>query len=217
MNEQKQPSGKVTPITTNASALRFQTREETSVARLTGLKGDLAAWAVKYPQFRSELIRNPRAMVEKELGTRLPEGLEVRILEEDEDTLYLVIPHNPMASMMPAGELEAQTGITLLDLATWATGGELSLGARLIARAWQDQPFRRRLLDEPERALHQEGVAVPEGVELQVVEDSAGCLYVTLPAANDEFEALRCEIAEKDLETLAPAMVAGSPPMSFLC
>jgi Nitrile hydratase, alpha chain len=49
--------------------------------------------------FRQRLLADPRAAVEQELGTRLPEGVEVRTLEETADTVYLVLP-----SASPVGE-----------------------------------------------------------------------------------------------------------------
>ena len=42
--------------------------------------------------FRQRLLDDPRAAVEEELGTRLTEGVEVRVVEESADTIYLVLP-----------------------------------------------------------------------------------------------------------------------------
>jgi hypothetical protein len=57
---------------------------------------------------------------------------------------------------------------------------------RLVARAWEDEPFRRRLLAEPEAVLRQEGIDVPEGVEVRVLEeeaprDTGEAAYLRLP------------------------------------
>jgi hypothetical protein len=49
--------------------------------------------------FRQKLLDDPRGTVEQELGTSLPEGVEVRVVEESADTIYLVLP-----SASPAGE-----------------------------------------------------------------------------------------------------------------
>jgi hypothetical protein len=43
-------------------------------------------------EFRQGLLEDPRSAVEQELGTRLPEGVEVRVVEETADTIYLVVP-----------------------------------------------------------------------------------------------------------------------------
>jgi hypothetical protein len=42
--------------------------------------------------FRRRLMEDPKAAVEQELGTRLPEGVKVRVLEETADAIYLVLP-----------------------------------------------------------------------------------------------------------------------------
>jgi hypothetical protein len=42
--------------------------------------------------FRQRLLDDPKAAVEQELGTRLPESIEVRVVEESPQTIYLVLP-----------------------------------------------------------------------------------------------------------------------------
>ena len=49
--------------------------------------------------FRQRLLDDPKGTMEQELGGRLPEGVEVRAVEETADTIYLVIP-----SASPLGE-----------------------------------------------------------------------------------------------------------------
>jgi hypothetical protein len=49
--------------------------------------------------FRQKLLEDPRAALEEELGTRLPDEVEVRAVEETADTIYLVLP-----SDSPIGE-----------------------------------------------------------------------------------------------------------------
>ena len=43
-------------------------------------------------EFRQRLLDDPKAAVEQELGSRLPESIEVRVVEETADTVFLVIP-----------------------------------------------------------------------------------------------------------------------------
>ncbi len=43
-------------------------------------------------EFRQRLLEDPRAVVEQELGTQLPEGVEVRVVEESAQSIYLVLP-----------------------------------------------------------------------------------------------------------------------------
>jgi hypothetical protein len=42
--------------------------------------------------FRRRLLDDPKGTLEQELGDRLPEGVEVRAVQESADTIYLVLP-----------------------------------------------------------------------------------------------------------------------------
>jgi hypothetical protein len=46
--------------------------------------------------FRQQPLADPKAAVEQELGTRLPEEVRVVAVEETADTIYLVLPSTPM-------------------------------------------------------------------------------------------------------------------------
>ena len=45
--------------------------------------------------FRKELIADPKGLIEKETGMKLPETFNVKVLEEDAQSFYLVLP-NPV-------------------------------------------------------------------------------------------------------------------------
>ena len=53
--------------------------------------------SVEDESFRQRLIEDPKGVVEQELGTRLPEEVQVRAVEETQDTIYLVLPATPTA------------------------------------------------------------------------------------------------------------------------
>jgi hypothetical protein len=69
--------------------------------------------------FRSSLLSDPKGAIEQELGTSLPAGVQVQVVEETSNSLYLVLPQ---ASSSGAGgelsdsDLEAVAG-------GWGTGG----------------------------------------------------------------------------------------------
>jgi hypothetical protein len=48
--------------------------------------------SLKEDSFRHRLLDDPKGAIEQELGTRVPEGFEVRVVEETADTIYLVLP-----------------------------------------------------------------------------------------------------------------------------
>jgi hypothetical protein len=82
------------------------------------LEAKLAERAWKDEAFARELCRDPKAVLERELaalrpGARLPEGLEVTLLEESPTTLYLVLsPGPPVAATgeLSDEQLEAAAG-----------------------------------------------------------------------------------------------------------
>jgi hypothetical protein len=53
--------------------------------------------------FRQRLLENPKAAIEEEASIQLPEGIEIRSVEETPDTVYIVLPGRP--ADVRAGEL----------------------------------------------------------------------------------------------------------------
>ena len=43
---------------------------------------------------------------------------------------------------------------------------------KIIARCWEDEEFKKRLIADPAKILDAEGVSVPDGVSIRVVEDT---------------------------------------------
>jgi hypothetical protein len=56
--------------------------------------------------FRQRLLDDPKGTVEQELGTQLPEDVEVRVVEESQQSIYLVLPFR--SADLPPGELSDQ-------------------------------------------------------------------------------------------------------------
>jgi hypothetical protein len=56
------------------------------------------------------------------------------------------------------------------------------LSGPVVARAWRDADFKRRLLAEPAAALREAGIDVPEGLQVRVVENAPGLVHLILPA-----------------------------------
>jgi hypothetical protein len=55
-----------------------------------------------------------------------------------------------------------------------------SLG-RVIARTWTDEAFKKELLADPVRVLAANGVTVPAGTNVKILEDSNAINYLVLP------------------------------------
>jgi hypothetical protein len=54
--------------------------------------------------------------------------------------------------------------------------------ARVVAKAWLDPAFKKRLIANPTEVLKSEGIDVPAGVEIRVLEHAANVRYFELPA-----------------------------------
>ena len=52
----------------------------------------------------------------------------------------------------------------------------------IIAKCWEDEAFRKRLIADPGATLAAEGVLLPDGVSVAVVEDTASVRHLVLPA-----------------------------------
>jgi Nitrile hydratase, alpha chain len=60
------------------------------------LKARITVKAWRDAEYRRALLENPKEMVAKEMGiTELPEGLDVRIIEEPRHALYMILPTLP--------------------------------------------------------------------------------------------------------------------------
>lgn len=72
--------------------------------------------------------------------------------------------------------------------------------ARVIDRAQRDPGYRKRLVAEPAAAIEEElGVKVPEGVEINVVEETASALTLVLPMEGGDVQT--AELGERELES----------------
>lgn len=52
---------------------------------------------------------------------------------------------------------------------------------KIVAKAWADEDFKQRLLDDPTAVLKAAGVKISEGVDLKCVEDTDKIKWLVLP------------------------------------
>jgi hypothetical protein len=89
------------------------------------MKRRLIERSLRDDAFRQRLLEDPRGAVEQELGTRLPEEVEVRAVEETPETVYLVLPSASLAGRggeISDRELEAVAGGDPWDVQTYTDG-----------------------------------------------------------------------------------------------
>jgi hypothetical protein len=52
---------------------------------------------------------------------------------------------------------------------------------QIIAKAWADEGFKQRLLKGADTVLRDEGVDIPQGLEVRVVENTDKMFHIVLP------------------------------------
>lgn len=75
--------------------------------------------------------------------------------------------------------------------------------AKAVARAWHDAAYKARLLRDPHAALREEGVSLPEGSTVKVLENDDNVHHVVLPQAPPNTG----RMSRQELEDLASAMM----------
>jgi|GEM_PF-1858368 len=213
MNNREEMSEGVTP---KLPLWSYQVQSDSKLAVRTrkDLEIHLITRALKDEGFKQELLANPKAVVEKELGTKLPEDLEINVLEETEDTLYMVLPCNPYEGMSEE-ELKASLGMTYEDVAQWVLEQQRNAffdeanSVVMIARAWKDQEFKPKLLGTPKVVVEKElGMQLPGEIELQVLEETANTLYIVLLKIADNLDCLREELIDSSPIGMDMVMIA---------
>ncbi len=156
----------------------------------------LIARSFEDESFKQELLTNPKALIEKELGTELPESLEIKVIEETETALYMVIPKNPYEGLAES-ELKANLGLTLDEVACWVYEQQASVlleetsSVAVITQFWTDPAFKQELLANPKAVIEKEfGKNILEGVEIHVLEETTNILYLILPRLTDDLHFL---------------------------
>ncbi len=74
-------------------------------------------------------------------------------------------------------------------------------GEKIIARAWKDPAFKKKLLANPKEALIEMGVHVSANVNVQVIEDTNSSYTFVLPASPANAK----NLSEAELEKVAAA------------
>jgi hypothetical protein len=94
-------------------AVRAQTKGKGIMTEATGgggsraeVKRRLIQRSLEDEDFRQRLLDDPKGTIEHDLGSRLPESIEVRVVGESAQTIYLVLPSR--SADVQGGELSDQ-------------------------------------------------------------------------------------------------------------
>lgn len=84
------------------------------------------------------------------------------------------------------------------------TGHMPNLEAQLLTRAIQDPAFREKLVSNPKAVLAEEGLNVPDDVQINVLQESSTQYYLVLPALElPESIGEVAELSDEELEAVA--------------
>lgn len=67
---------------------------------------------------------------------------------------------------------------------------------RVVAKAWTDESFKQRLLSDTAAVLHEHGIHVPDGIQVQVHEATDTVAHLVLPARP-------AQLSDEQLEAVA--------------
>jgi len=81
-----------------------------------------------------------------------------------------------------------------------------SLYSKIVAKAWADEAFKRRLFEHPVETLRAEGATVPDGMRVTIVENTPEAVTFVLPRKSSD------ELSEREL-----AGAAGGSDLQFDC
>lgn len=63
-----------------------------------------------------------------------------------------------------------------------STDHQVTQWGQIVAKAWQDESFKQRLLANPAAVLSEQGLEAPAGVQLRVLENTDKIVHLTIPA-----------------------------------
>ena len=225
MNNQDKTPEVITP---NLPLWSYQLQPDSKLAVKTrkDLEIYLITRALKDEGFRQELVANPKAVVEKELGANLPEELEIKVLEETEDTLYMVLPCNPYEGISE-DELQNFMGMTYEDVAWWVLEQQRNTflddenSVKLMVRSWRDEALKQELALNPSKFIEQAlGQRIQENIQFQVCTETVKKLFIVIPSIS--MERIGEQLAIDEMINMPVIAGSGSgcpssPPIPFTC
>jgi hypothetical protein len=192
MSNEKQFSQGFTP---NLPLWSFQLQKDSKLALKTrkDLEIHLITRALKDESFRAELIANPKAVIEQEIGSKLPDELEITVLEETADTIYMVLPCNPYEGLSEE-ELKASLGMTYEDVALWVLEQQRNTlldeesSVKVIVQSWKNENFKKQFFSNPRKLIEQQlDQKIPENIEIKALNETHDKLFVIILKSFEQF------------------------------
>jgi hypothetical protein len=71
--------------------------------------------------------------------------------------------------------------------------------AELFAACWKDEALKARFMNDPKAVLAEYDMPVPDGMNVNVVENADNCVHITMPVAPDGHH----ELSDEELSAAA--------------
>lgn len=126
------------------------------------------AKAVHEPDFRSQLLANPKATLHL-MSVSVPDEQTVTVVESKAGQVFFVLP------------VLTDDLINDLNASLASVHPQRSIRSRILIKAAQNPSYKAQLLNSPKAVLSSEGMVIPESSELVVLENSDRHLYLVLP------------------------------------
>lgn len=142
--------------------------------------------------FKQTLLNSPKAAIEQEQGEPLPANIDVQVLEETPDNLYIILP-----SSIPSNASSSE-----------------DFRVRLIGRAVENETFKQQLLTNPKATVQDffEEVGIdyqlPNQLQLNFIEETENLRYLVLPLRQEG------ELSDLELEAVAGGKGISRPPVA---
>lgn len=138
---------------------------------------DVVARAATDSSWRQQLLASPAATLSS-AGISIPSGMSVQVLENSSSIAHVVLPSRPSGvsddDLKPIAAAPA-VGTSIAD--------KLDAFGRLVVATWTDNSLKSQFLQNPASVMSARGIALPSGVTVKAVAESASTLYVVIPAA----------------------------------
>ena len=83
--------------------------------------------------------------------------------------------------------------------------------ADLFAACWKDDALKSRFMSEPRAVLAEYGMAVPDGMDVNVVENADQCVHITLPMPPADHQ----DLSDEELRNVAGGCAVNQGPVSI--
>ena len=83
--------------------------------------------------------------------------------------------------------------------------------SQVIAKAWADAGFKEQLMADPAGTLQAEGIEMPAGVKVNVVENTEQVFYLVVPAA------IPLELSDEEMQAVVGGSGMGWPCSPDCC